>query len=307
MKESRVKLMLFLLWVLASSPIVLMGWIVGDRFGVGIYGMAIMFEIMILFAIFIYFSSDGLILRWYRANRITKRPDITKTVDEISKKAGISTPVVFVSDMLIPTVFSVGRNKKHASIILTGSLVSLLDEEELGAVLAHEIHHIKCGDILTGTVSAAISGVLTSLITTSMWVSILIGFGKKEDPVPNIIRFLVTSIVAPPAAFIVQLLSSQLREYMADEKSVYIYRKPQKLISALQKIQERIDTHSYDVNPSHVHLFILNPLHEDPFKLLGLNLPGYNLLFKTHPSTDDRTERLNTVSKVIHVGEGAKS
>ena len=298
-KKSHMKLTIFLVWALITVPMVFLGWFLGNMFGFGNYGFAITLEIMVLLALFIYFSSDGMILRSYKVRRLTKKPGLSKTVDNLARKSGIPTPILFVSENPIPTIFSTGRNQKHASIVLTDSLINLLDFEELEAVLAHEMHHIESGDILGGCISAMISGALTSLITFAMWVMILIGFGKKDDPAPSLIQFFIASIVAPPAAFLIQLLSSQLREYIADEKSAYIYRKPQKLISALNKIQEKVNSNRYEVNPSHVHLFILNPLHESSLRFLGIDLPSYNMLFKTHPPIDDRIDRLNTISNVV--------
>lgn len=284
---------LLVLWAFLALIMVILGLIIGEMVGFGLFGPFMMLGILILITIIIYFSSDGVLLRHYKTKRVSQIPNISaKTVDDLAKKFGIPTPTLFVSEKLIPTVFSIGRNPKHASIVFSDSLFNWLDEEEMGAVLAHEMHHIKNKDTSIASIIATVSGALSALSTMAMWASIFMGFGQEDDPAPNIVKFYVNSLVAPPAAFLVQLVSSQSREYMADEQSANVYGKPHKLISALNKVNLMLNSKSYDVNPSHVHLFILSPPHTNNLELLGFNLPTYNVLFKTHPPIDERLRRL---------------
>ncbi|MDY6964422.1 MAG: M48 family metalloprotease [Halobacteriota archaeon] len=269
---------LLLLWILATLGLTVIGWFGGNRLGFGFYGPVIMLEFVTIITMFIYFSSDKVLLRWYRAKQMPQEHNSYKIVDELARKIDIPTPKLFVAEMSIPTIFAVGRNSRHASIVLTSSLIDLLDEEELGAVVAHEMYHIDRGDTFVSTVVAAVAGIPTILINST---SVFFGF-------------FVATLVAPPAALVIKLTMPLSREHFADLKSVDIFGKAEKLSSALYKIQERLDSNNYKVNPSHVHLFILNPLHYNRLKLLGLELPTYNRLFNTHPPINERLNMLKS-------------
>lgn len=273
---------LIVLWIMTTIPMVCIGWFIGNKYGFGLYGPSIVFEVMVLSIIFIYFSSDNVILRRYQAKRISEENHITRTVEELAKKSEIPVPKIYLAETLMPAIFSIGRSPRHASIVLTDSLINLLDMDELVTVLAHEMYHIKSGDTLLGTIAAVIASPLTAIINTTSSYS-----------------FFVATIVAPPAALIIRLTVPRSREHFADLKSVDIVGKPLKLISALSKIQERLDSHDYRVNPSHVHLFILNPLRDNTLKMFGRNLPSYNKLFNTHPPINERLNILG-ITRVTH-------
>ncbi|MDY6964345.1 MAG: M48 family metalloprotease [Halobacteriota archaeon] len=285
-------------WTLITILMIVAGWFVGDMIGIRIYIPIVALVLMASLFIPIYLLSDMILLRRYHPQEVQHDEfNILKIVGELSEKLDIPTPRIFVTVSPMPNIFTVVRNPEHTSIVLTGSLLRLLDEEELMAVMAHEICHIKDGKTKTSSIVAMISGTLIALATTAMWASIFMGFGQEDDPAPNIIRFFVTSLVAPPAALLIQLTSSKSREYIADEKSAYLHGKPQKLKSALEKIEEDLATHTYEVNPAHVHLFILDPLRKNRFHLMGFDLPTYNLLFRTHPPVGVRLRRLNEMEK----------
>ena len=279
--NSNVKLIL--LWVLATIPMVLIGWFIGITYDLGMYGPTIMLELMILLIIFLYFSSDSVILRRYQAKRIRGKGGIFEIIQEMAEKVEIKAPKIYVAETLMPVIFSIGRNPKHASIVITDSLINLLDDDEMESVIAHEMYHIKSGDILIGTIAAAITGPLTSIINST---SVFSGF-------------FIATFVAPPAALIIRMAVPRSREHFADLKSVDVSGKPLKLISALSKIQERLNSHNYRVNPSHAHLFILNPLRDNALKLFGIDLPSYNKLFDTHPPINERLNILG-ITQVSH-------
>ena len=267
---------LLLLWAVVALPIVVVGWFVGNIFNFGIYGPAIAFEIMIIFILFIYFSSDMVILHRYQAKKATERPNVTKIVEKMAKKAGVPTPRVYIAETLMPTLFTVGRGSNSSSIVMSDSLLNMSDEEELEVVVAHEMYHIVNEELLLNTVVSVISGSFTAFINST---SVFLGF------------FLAT-LVAPPASLLIRLTASQSRDNLADLKSIEMSGKPHKLISALNKINERLTSYDYKINPSHAHLFIINPLHDHEFKFFGRKLSSYNRLFNTHPPLADRLSML---------------
>lgn len=246
---------------------------------------------VLILSLCFHLLSAKILLRRYHARRVMETP-LYEAVHRLAAKADIPTPEVFIVDSAMPNAFTLGRSSNHAAIIVTNALIALLDKEELEAVLAHELMHVKSADTPTGTIVAAIAGLLTVLVPFAFWSSIFTGFGQEDDPAPNLIKFFVTSLVAPLAATIIQLAVAPAREYEADEQSVYLHGKPAKLVSALRKIESSLKSNSFSVNPAHVHLFIMNPLHNGEVTIMDLRLPTYLLLFCTHPATDTRAARL---------------
>jgi heat shock protein HtpX len=298
--DNRVKLML--LWMLLALPVVIAGGAVGKMLTLRIPELIILsicvFVFLFVLVLCIYLFSARLLLRWYHAKEVSAA--LSEIVSILATKVDIPAPEVFIVESAMPNAFATGRNAEHASIVVTDGLVELLDEDELEAVLAHELAHVKNGDTLLGTVVAVLSGLLTAFATFAFWCSIFTGFGQEDDPAPNLIRFFVVSLVAPIAAVIIQLAFSPSREYEADEQSVRMYGEgePHKLISALEKIEQKLKSDTFNVNPSHVHMFIMNPLGDDLFTLLDVHLPTYNSLFNTHPATHERVERLKGIEVV---------
>jgi heat shock protein HtpX len=195
----------------------------------------------------------------------------------------------------MPNAFATGRSVRHTSIVVTNALLDLLDNDELEAVIAHELAHVKNGDTALGSIVAVMAGTLAALATCAFWCSIFTGFGQEDDPAPNLIKFFVTSLVAPVAALIIQLMVSQSREYRADAQSVRMVEKPHTLISAVEKLDLKLTSDTFAVNPSHVHLFFMNPLHGDEITVMDFRLPTYHLLFRTHPPTQSRLSALRVL------------
>ncbi len=291
---------LLLLCILFALPIViaglLVGWMVIRRVQELMIIALIVFVVLLVLACCFYFLSDNLLLRWYHAKEVQdKNSSLHEIVHRLATRADIPVPKVFIVESAMPNAFAIGRNAEHASIIATNALIDLLDNDELEAVLAHELAHVKYGDTLTGTIVAVLSGALMALATFAFWCSIFTGFGQEDDPAPKLIRFFVTSLVAPIAALIIQLMVSQSREYRADEQSVRILRKPDTLISALEKLELKLNSDTFDVNPSHVHLFFMSPLRGDEFTVMDFHLPTYHRLFRSHPPTHNRVNALRAL------------
>jgi len=283
-------------WTLISIPPVIAGWFIGGIFGLEVYILLLILLIMIAIYIFIYRSSDNVLLHRHHAKSLEGDiDDLLDMVSELSESINIPKPKVYTSDLPMPNLMVVGRTAERTSIVMTGKIWELLDKEELRAAFAYEMSRIKNDDILISSIVAMVCGSLTALATVAMWALIFIGFGQENDPGPILVRFFVMSLVAPPVALIIQLTSKESRVLEADEEAIQMIRDPQKLSSALRKlqtIQTKLRSKDYYVNPSYVHLFIVNPPQENFFRLIGLDLPTYNLLFRTHPRIDKRVRRL---------------
>ncbi|MDY6864972.1 MAG: M48 family metalloprotease [Halobacteriota archaeon] len=269
---------LLLLGVIMIVILSVISYIIGNIFGFGLYGPIIGFEISIAIIMFIYFSGDGILLRRYRAKRVPEDSSIYQISDQLAERINIPPPRLFIADVKVPTLFAIGRNSRSSSIVITRSMMDLLDEEELGAVLAHEMYYIEVGEILANTAIAVVSGAFTSFTTSR---SVFLGS-------------IMATVVAPPAAFIIKFVIPESREHFADLKSVDIFRRADKLMSALDKIQKELEKGDFMINPSHAHLFIINPLHDKGIKFMGRNLRSYNKLFNTHPSVHDRLDILRS-------------
>lgn len=283
-------------WILLALPVAIAGGAIGWMREQGVPALIItalvaFLLLLLLLALLLYLFSDKIVLRWYHAKEDANSP-LCKLAHGLASKADMPVPKIFIVESGMPNAFATGRNAKHAAIVVTTALTALLDKDELEAVLAHELMHVKRGDTRTGTIVAVLSGLLTASVTLAFWCSIFTGFGQEDDPAPNMIKFFVTTLVAPLAATAIQLAVPRSREYAADEQSVSIHGNADKLAGALQKIESRLKSGTDEVNPAHVHLFITNPLHNGEVTVMDFRLPTYHFLFRTHPATDERVERL---------------
>jgi len=247
---------------------------------------------LFLLILLMYLIADRLLLHWYHARK-TSNAQLHEMVHRLASKTGIPAPGVFIVDSAMPNAFVAGRSKRHASVVLTTGLIDLLDDDEMEAVLAYELTHIKNSSIGIVTFSGVLAGMLVALVNFAFWGAILTGFGQEDDPAPQLLKFFVTALVAPIAATIIQLTTHHRhREYQTDEQSVLLHGKPDKLACALRKIEEHLKSHHFEVNPAHAHLFIVNPLHDSDLTVLDFRLPCYHFLFRTQPATEERVKHL---------------
>jgi heat shock protein HtpX len=255
---------------------------IGALFG-GTFGLIIGITIAIGINFVSYWFSDKIVLKMYRAKEVDKNqmPKIYEMVKEVSHRAKIPMPKVYVVENSTPNAFATGRNPKNGVIAFTTGILNLLNEEELKGVIAHEISHIKNRDILVASIAATIAAVISFVASMAQWAAIFGGFGSDDGP--SIIELLALAIIAPIAAVILQMGISRSREFLADESASKILKNSHGLSSALLKLEKGIKHNPFQ-NESHAgaSLFILNP-----FKAKGL----INL-FSTHPSVEARVERL---------------
>lgn len=260
------------------------GYLLGGRTGMTI---ALIFSLVMNFGS--YWFSDKIVLKMYRAQEVTNEnaPKFYNLVKELSQKASLPMPKVYIINDQTPNAFATGRNPQNAAVAATTGILQGLNNEELGGVIAHELSHIKNRDILTGTIAATLVGTITYLAQMAGWAAMFSGGRSNDDERGGGISSLVLMILAPIAATLIQLAISRSREFAADEGAANITGNPLSLASALGKISRVNQIKAVDhVNPSTAHMFIVNPLKGG----------GIAKLFSTHPPVEERIKRLQAIS-----------
>jgi heat shock protein HtpX len=265
--------------LLATLTAILLGfgYLIGGFFGAAI---ALIFAFILNF--FSYWYSHKIVLSIYRAKPI-KNKELEKIVSELAEKAEINKPGLYLIETEIPNAFATGRNDKNSCVVVTRGLLESLNKNEIRAVLAHEISHIKNRDVLVSTVAATIGGAISYLAQIA-WYNVF--FSQEER---NSLILLPLLFLAPIAALLVQLAISRGREYLADYSGAIITKDPISLARALEKIESFVLRNPMKGNHATSHLFIVNPFRAD----------SLSKLFSTHPSTEDRIRKLEELSKVL--------
>jgi len=255
-----------------------LGQMVGGR-----SGMMLALIVALGLNFFSYWFSDKIVLRMYNAREVdeTTAPQFVRMIRELAGSAGLPMPRVYLIDEQAPNAFATGRNPQHAAVAATTGIVQLLSERELRGVMAHELAHVKHRDILISTVSATMAGAIGMLANFAAFFGGRDSEGRPANPLAGILM----AILAPLAASLIQMAISRAREFEADRGGAEISRDPQALASALQKIHhyaQGIPLMATERHPETAQMMIMNPLS-------GGGLRG---LFSTHPSTEERVERL---------------
>ena len=239
-----------------------------------------------------YWFSDRIALAAAQAREVSEAeaPMLYRLADRLAAQYRVPRPKVYVSPDPSPNAFATGRNPSHAAIVVNEGLLRILDEEELYGVLAHEFGHVKNRDILISSVVAVIAGAITLLANIAQWGLIFGGYGGRDDRgqgAGGAIGALLTVILAPIAALLIQLAVSRSREYQADRTGAEVSGDPLALASALRKLQRATQViPSRTAQPAFAHLYIVNPLS-------GQTLSG---LFSTHPPIEERIRRLEEMA-----------
>jgi len=238
---------------------------------------------------FAYWNSDRMVLSMHGAQEVDERtaPDLVRLVRELAHRAGLPMPRVYLMDNPQPNAFATGRNPDNAAVAVTSGLLDMLSRDEAAGVLAHEFAHIKNRDTLTMTITATIAGAISMLAQFGMFFS---GGHRNNNNGFGIIGTLAMVILAPIAAMLVQMAISRTREYSADRLGAMIVGNPNTLASALVKISSaahQIENPTAEQNPATAHLFIINPLTGGH---------GWDNLFATHPSTENRIAALQQLA-----------
>lgn len=267
-----------------------LGWFLGEIFyddpSKGIIAMTILAAIILLFSV--AFSRQNAL----RSNKVriigeSENPRLYNIVRKVSQMAEIPMPEVGISDHYMPNAFATGRGPKSGVVIATAGLMDMLDDDELEAVMAHEISHVKNRDILIMSVAAAVSALFAFIARIAMIFTIA-ARGKSRNP-GEIILIVAGYSILPLAALMIQLGISRNREYLADEYAVRLTGKPHALASALTKIEEGCDSsqNKYD-NPAYSAVWISNPE--------GTRRSLTRRLFSTHPDTKARVDRIMKIA-----------
>ena len=232
-----------------------------------------------------YFLSSSLAVAMTGAKEIHKKdhPRLYNTVENLTITAGLPMPKVYIINDPAPNAFATGRDPKHAVVAATTGLLDIMDNNELTAVMAHELSHVKNYDIRVSMITFGLVCVVGLIADLGTRMIFLTRARDDEDNSPiGLIVVLLVSLLAPIAASLAQLAVSREREYLADASAVQLTRYPEGMISALKKL----DTHARPMkrqNPATEALYINNPLRKS----------AVNTLFSTHPPIEKRIERLD--------------
>ena len=249
----------------------------------GQQGMMLALVVALGMNVFSYWFSDKLVLRMYNAQEVdaSSAPQFYRMVQELSANAGLPMPRVYLINEDSPNAFATGRNPDHAAVAATTGILRVLSERELRGVMAHELAHVKHRDILISTISATMAGAIGMLANFGMMFG---GRDSEGRPVNPIVSIMVM-ILAPLAASLIQMAISRSREFEADRGGAEISGEPAALASALQKIHrvaQGLPLETTEQHPETAQMMIMNPL----------SAGGLRGLFSTHPSTEERVERL---------------
>jgi heat shock protein HtpX len=232
-----------------------------------------------------YWNSDKLVLRMYNAQPVdeSSAPEFHGMVRELAQRAGLPMPRVFVIHEDQPNAFATGRNPEHAAVAATTGIMQVLTPRELRGVMAHELAHVKHRDTLISTISATLAGAISSVAHLGM----LFGGHNRdgEQGGSNPLVAILVMLFAPLASMLIQFAISRSREFEADRAGAEISGDPKALAAALDKIEryaKGLPMPTAEQHPETAQMMIINPLS-------GGGLRG---LFSTHPSTQERVERL---------------
>lgn len=234
-----------------------------------------------------YWKSDTLAIRAARAVPAdeARMPEYFAVMRDLSDRAGIPMPRLYVSPEPQPNAFATGRNPEHAAVAVTEGLLAVCTWDEVRGVLAHELAHVRNRDILIGSVAAAVATGISFIANLAMWGAML-GGSDEEDGNP--FALLVAALVAPLAAGLLQMALSRNREFEADRSGAELIGTGEPLARALEKLEVTAAHVPMDVAPSQAQAYIVNPL-------TGREVRFANL-FRTHPTTAERVARLRSES-----------
>lgn len=273
----------------------------------GVNGVIVAAGIAMALNFFAYWNSDKIALRMAHAKLITyeEDKDLHQLVEEQVQRAGIPMPKVYVIEDDSPNAFATGRNPANATIAVTTGIRRLLNREELGGVIAHELAHVGNRDTLIMTMVATMAmaiGFIAMAAQFAMWFG---GFGRgrvggggggSSGMIVGLVGLLIVAIVLPLVATLVRMSISRAREFQADATGARTSGNPNALASALEKLERGTSRKAMEVNNAIAHLYIVNPLkgrHVGDHQVSALGGgSGISGLFSTHPPIAERVRRL---------------
>jgi heat shock protein HtpX len=250
-------------------------------------GMVMAFGLALVMNFVSYWFSDKIVLAMYGAKPLDEAaaPAVHRIVRGLATRAQIPMPRLYLIPSAAPNAFATGRSPRHAAVAVTDGILRIMDETELEGVLAHELSHVLNRDVLISTVAATIAGAISMLANIAQWGLMFGGSRDEEGRSTNPIALILTVILAPLAAMLIQMAVSRSREFQADASGARLTRNPHGLAAALGKLEQAGRVVQMDANPATAHLFIVNPL-------TGRSLVN---LFMTHPPIQERIARLRAM------------
>jgi heat shock protein HtpX len=258
--------------------------IIGGRALAGDRGIEYGLGIAVLMNFGSYFFSDKIALATSGAQPLTQEsaPEvyarIAPLVGRLAQSMGIPMPKLYVTPEPSPNAFATGRDPNHASIAFTEGILQLMDDRELEGVVAHELGHVLNRDILISSIAGTIAAAITALSRFAFWF----GGDRDDRDRGGGLEAIVMMILGPIAAMLIQMAISRTREFSADAASAKYVGSPYPLIGALQKLDTWSKRIPMEATPTTQHLYIMKPLAGGSMMRL----------FSTHPSTEERIERL---------------
>ncbi|MBV1775720.1 zinc metalloprotease HtpX [Burkholderiaceae bacterium DAT-1] len=238
--------------------------------------------------VFAYWHSDEVVLRMYNAREVDAHsaPEFYSMVQELSGRAGLPMPRVYVIDEDQPNAFATGRDPEHAAVAATTGIMRMLTYRELRGVMAHELAHVRHRDTLISTITATVAGAIGAIAQFGLFFS----GGNRDGERTNPIVAILIAIFAPMAAMLIQMAISRSREFEADAGGAAISGDPLALADALYKIEryaQGLPMHAAEQHPETAQMMIINPLSGS----------GMAELFRTHPLTEERIARLQQIAR----------
>jgi len=271
--------------ILMAGIVALFG-VVGAAIG-GANGMLLALVFGGAMNLFAYWFSDKMVLRMYNAREVdaASAPQFYGLVRELSQRAGLPMPRVYLIDEAQPNAFATGRNPEHAAVAATTGILQLLSARELRGVMAHELAHVRHRDILTSTIAATVAGAISALAQFGFLFGGRSSDGERANPLVG----LIVMILAPIAAMLIQMAISRAREFEADRGGAEISGDPRALADALEKMEryaKGLPMMAAEEHPATAQMMIINPLSGS----------GMQNLFSTHPATEMRIARLRAMA-----------
>lgn len=268
-----------LLAALSGLLIAISYWVLG-----GTTGLIIGIGLAAVTNLFSWYQSDKIALAVYRAHPVSEAeaPGLYRIVQRLSARAHIPMPGVYIVPSQTANAFATGRDPEHAAVAVTEGILNILPEDELEGVIAHELTHIINRDTLTQAVAATIAGAISfiaQMVSYSLWFG---GGSRDNDRGGNPLGVLLTVLLAPVAATIIQLAISRTREFSADAGAAKLTNNPRALARALQRLEATARQLPLDANPAFEPLLIIHPISG---QFLGN-------LFSSHPATEVRVQAL---------------
>lgn len=239
-----------------------------------------------------YWFSDRIAIRAAQAVEVDAKtaPELHQMVHSLATAAELPMPRVYVSPSPQPNTFATGRNPAHSAVAVTEGLLTNCPPNEVRAVLAHELAHIRNRDILIGSIAAAIATAISLLANMAMIAGVF--GGGDDDDGPSAGSMLLMALLAPIAAGLLQMAISRSREFDADRYGAQLSGDPMALASALRRLEALAQRSPMEITPAQASAWIVNPL-------TGTR-KDFSRLFMTHPPVDERVRRLEEMAPMIH-------